>query len=349
MHCPAIPYWVGPVPGIPILDHITATLIEPERRAGRRPSRPRTTGCPPNTRSTARRTSRTSSSSTSRFRVVRPAMLGRPRRSRPTGSRSTSRTSSRCRGPPTGTCTRTRRASSSPLPDTEARHRRDEGFLADDRELRPCRTTSSSSRRSSAKRAGHFDAEFGDVWTAEELGAAPASRAPVRDRHEHPCVSSSRSPPATAPCASPPAPSRCSQQDPQTKELTPVSDPALDDGPAHHASTEREDPAWLYALQAAKTSITVWGIWLGHVYHLHIATAAMQMTMYNHLPADHVLRPLLEPQSQSSHRFRFRPAHDPLSEDLPAHAGQRPPCARQAPRPVRCEGRTSSATTRTPS
>ena len=32
----------------------------------------------------------------------------------------------------------------------------------------------------------------------------------------------------------------------------------------------KSDPAWLYALQAAKTSITVWGIWLGHVYHWHI-------------------------------------------------------------------------------
>ncbi|MGH2881840.1 MAG: lipoxygenase family protein, partial [Solirubrobacteraceae bacterium] len=56
--------------------------------------------------------------------------------------------------------------------------------------------------------------------------------------------------------------------------------------------------AWLYALQAAKASITVWGIWLGHVYHWHIVTAAMQMTMYNRLPAGHRLRPLLEPQSQ---------------------------------------------------
>ena len=37
----------------------------------------------------------------------------------------------------------------------------------------------------------------------------------------------------------------------------------------------RSDPTWLYALQAAKTSITVWGIWLGHVYHWHIVTAAM--------------------------------------------------------------------------
>ena len=57
------------------------------------------------------------------------------------------------------------------------------------------------------------------------------------------------------------------------------------------------DKAWLYALQAAKTSITVWGIWLGHVYQWHIPTAAMQMTMYNALPAGHPLWKLLAPQS----------------------------------------------------
>ena len=51
--------------------------------------------------------------------------------------------------------------------------------------------------------------------------------------------------------------------------------------------------------------ITVWGIWLGHVYHWHIVTAAMQMTMYNTLPAGHKLYWLLEPQSQSLIDFDF--------------------------------------------
>ena len=94
-------------------------------------------------------------------------------------------------------------------------------------------------------------------------------------------------------------------QDPQTKELAAaailVSTPNA--GPPRVYGSN--DAAWLWALQAAKTSITVWGIWLGHVYHLHIVTAAMQMTMYNHLPADHPLRPLLEPQSQSLIDFDF--------------------------------------------
>jgi hypothetical protein len=59
----------------------------------------------------------------------------------------------------------------------------------------------------------------------------------------------------------------------------------------------RSDPNWLYALQAAKTSIAVWGIWLGHVYHWHIVTAAMQMTMFQTFGARHIVRQLLGRQS----------------------------------------------------
>ena len=44
-------------------------------------------------------------------------------------------------------------------------------------------------------------------------------------------------------------------------------------------SNDATDSAWIWALLAAKTAITVWGIWIGHVYHWHIVTAAMQMTM----------------------------------------------------------------------
>jgi len=59
----------------------------------------------------------------------------------------------------------------------------------------------------------------------------------------------------------------------------------------------RSDPNWLYALQAAKTSVTVWGIWLGHVYHWHIVTAAMQMTMFQTFGARHIVRQLVGRQS----------------------------------------------------
>lgn len=41
----------------------------------------------------------------------------------------------------------------------------------------------------------------------------------------------------------------------------------------------------------------MWGIWLGHVYHWHIVTAALQMTMFNTLPANHPVYQLLAPQS----------------------------------------------------
>ena len=62
--------------------------------------------------------------------------------------------------------------------------------------------------------------------------------------------------------------------------------------------SEASDGAWLYALQAAKASITTFGVWLGHVYHWHIVTAAMQMTMLNTLPTGHPVYQLLAPQSK---------------------------------------------------
>lgn len=60
---------------------------------------------------------------------------------------------------------------------------------------------------------------------------------------------------------------------------------------------EATDGAWLYALQAAKVSLTVYGIWYGHVYHWHITTAAMVMTMYDNIPSTHNLYRFLNPQS----------------------------------------------------
>src|SRR5262249_42357691 len=58
------------------------------------------------------------------------------------------------------------------------------------------------------------------------------------------------------------------------------------------------DGAWLYALQAAKASATLFGVWLGHVYHWHLVTAAMQMAMLNTLPTTHPVYQLLAPQSR---------------------------------------------------
>ena len=153
----------------------------------------------------------------------------------------------------------------------------------------------------SAKR---FAGEFGQVWTDEKLDAIQkkgllyaidmsilGSLEPFTARD-----GTTRFTPGTITLL---------KQDPQSKELAPaailLSTPNA--GPPRVYGSK--DAAWLYALQAAKTSITVWGIWLGHVYHLHVTTAAMQMTMYNHLPADHKLRPLLDPQSQFLIDFDF--------------------------------------------
>jgi hypothetical protein len=94
------------------------------------------------------------------------------------------------------------------------------------------------------------------------------------------------------------------KQHKDSKALTPIAIRAWTKGGTSHVYTA-DDNAWLYALQAAKTSITVWGIWIGHVYHWHIVTAAMQMAMYNTLPAGHKLYPLLEPQAQSLIDFDF--------------------------------------------
>ena len=77
-------------------------------------------------------------------------------------------------------------------------------------------------------------------------------------------------------------------QDAATKALTPelVRVAGAGNRPkifSRHGSTTAA--AWVYALQAAKVSVTVYGIWLGHVYQWHLVTAAMLMTMFQTLPA----------------------------------------------------------------
>lgn len=66
-------------------------------------------------------------------------------------------------------------------------------------------------------------------------------------------------------------------------------------GPA--AGNDTSNSMWVYAIQAAKAAVTVWGIWLGHVYHWHIVTAALQMTMFNTLEENSDVRTLLDPMS----------------------------------------------------
>jgi hypothetical protein len=87
------------------------------------------------------------------------------------------------------------------------------------------------------------------------------------------------------------------QQDPATKALTPI---AVTVSGYQGRGTQLyfpEDNAWLYALQAAKTSITVWGTWLGHVYQWHLVTAAMMRAMSLNLDNKSALYQLVAPQS----------------------------------------------------
>jgi hypothetical protein len=82
------------------------------------------------------------------------------------------------------------------------------------------------------------------------------------------------------------------------KTLTPIAVYVADPTNSQNAQTyTAASPAWIYALMALKTSMTVYGIWLGHVYTLHIVTAAMQMATLNRLPETNIIYQLLAPQS----------------------------------------------------
>ena len=96
------------------------------------------------------------------------------------------------------------------------------------------------------------------------------------------------------------------EQDPGTKDLTPIAVRVAGYQVADekvqgqvYVRGEATPSAWLWALQAAKTSVTVYGIWLGHVYHWHIVTAAMQYTMAKtSFDDDHPIHQLLAPMSK---------------------------------------------------
>src|SRR6188472_2196851 len=90
-------------------------------------------------------------------------------------------------------------------------------------------------------------------------------------------------------------------QDPTTKAMTPelIRVAGGDNEPTvfSRQSATTTAAAWVYALQAAKVGVTVFGIWLGHVYQLHLVTAAMVMTMFENLSPQNPVYRLLEPQS----------------------------------------------------
>jgi hypothetical protein len=95
-------------------------------------------------------------------------------------------------------------------------------------------------------------------------------------------------------------------QDPATKALTPFAvrvSGQNDAGLQYFVKGQATPSAWLYALVAAKASVTLYGVWLGHVYHWHIVTAAMLMTMFNRLRRHHPVYKLLA--RQSNYLFQF--------------------------------------------
>ena len=149
----------------------------------------------------------------------------------------------------------------------------------------------------STERAAELKAEFGDAWSAADMdpkvAAGLAYEINTRIIEEVEPYTPKGGTVRFAPgCIT------LLTQDAQTKALTPVVIKLFTAGASDASRVYgKGGDAWIYALQAAKTSITVWGIWLGHVFHWHIPTAAMQMTMYNELPAGHKLWKLLGPQS----------------------------------------------------
>ena len=91
------------------------------------------------------------------------------------------------------------------------------------------------------------------------------------------------------------------KQDSKTKKMTPFAISVSGykgAGAQHYQLGQCTSGTWLYALQAAKTSISVYGIWVGHVYKFHIVTAAMQMAMLNTIPKQHSIYQLLAPYSK---------------------------------------------------
>jgi Lipoxygenase len=153
-------------------------------------------------------------------------------------------------------------------------------------------------------RADELRHEFGDAWTRKVRAALEAGNLYVIDmsRFERlqPPQSVNGAPRFT------PGTVTLLIRDPQKKSLEPVAIIVA----GHKGSGRQVYPrdtatngAWLYALQAAKASVTLFGVWLGHVYQWHIVTCAMQMTMFNTLPTSHPIYQLLAPQSKFAIEF----------------------------------------------
>lgn len=91
------------------------------------------------------------------------------------------------------------------------------------------------------------------------------------------------------------------QQDATSKKLLPMAISVAGNQGSNrqfYLKGQASDSAWLYAMQASKAAVTLYGIWIGHVYHWHIVNAAMIMTMLDNIPTNHSIYQLLAPQSK---------------------------------------------------
>jgi len=139
---------------------------------------------------------------------------------------------------------------------------------------------------------------FQDAWSDELDAACAAGNLYIIDMSRFEALQPQQ---ARGACRFTPSTVTLLTQDPGTKALTPAAilvSGYQGRGAQRFTRTNATDGAWLYAIQAAKASITVFGVWLGHVYHWHLVTAAMQMTALNELASGHLVRQLLAPQSK---------------------------------------------------
>jgi Lipoxygenase len=149
-------------------------------------------------------------------------------------------------------------------------------------------------------RADEIKSRFGPAWASEGLDAACSEdRLYALDMSIFDCLPPA---PATGRDRFTHATFTLLRQDPESKALTPVavwiSGKNYDGRPRLYTRKTASTGAWLFALQAAKVSITVYAIWLRHVYLWHIVPSTMQMTTNNALPPDHPIYLMLAPQSK---------------------------------------------------
>jgi len=146
--------------------------------------------------------------------------------------------------------------------------------------------------------ADQWQSLFGDAWTPALDAAAEAGTLYVIDLRIYETLEPQR---VAGTTRFTPSSVVVMVQDATTKAMTPelIRVAGGDNEPTIFGRDDSRTTAsaWVYALQAAKVGVTVFGIWLGHVYQYHLVTAAMVMTMFENLSPKNPVYRLLEPQS----------------------------------------------------